>query len=84
MSRDKLAMDVPLLQSVRMKDAVFAGWQKAKSGRAMALYTITASGHPSLGSTVSRDSLRRLHLGIPWTPPRRTFTNGESFQEWDP
>lgn len=53
-------------------DAKFLGWQKTKSGEPVALYNITAAGHPSYGSTVSEKSLEKMNLEIPETPPRRT------------
>ncbi len=56
-------------QSDSGSDAEFVGWQKTKSGDSVALYNITASGHPSYGSTVSENSLQRMNLQIPETPP---------------
>ncbi len=53
-------------------DAKFLGWQETKSGEAVALYNITASGHPSCGSTVSEKSLQQMNLQIPETPPPRS------------
>jgi hypothetical protein len=52
------------------EDAVFSGWQKTSWGGLFALYTITATGHPSLGSTVTDKSLLKLNLRIPRTPLR--------------
>jgi hypothetical protein len=49
-------------------DASFLGWQEGYSGQSVALYNITAKGHPSFGSTVSEMSLRKLNLRIPNTP----------------
>jgi hypothetical protein len=46
------------------------GWQKTSLGEAFALYTFTAAGHPSLGSTVTDKGLARLNLHIPHTPLR--------------
>lgn len=51
-------------------DAVFTGWQTTRSGQSFALYTITAQGHPSCGSTVTDANLRHLNLRIPRTPRR--------------
>ncbi len=49
-------------------DAEFLGWQKLGGGVAVALYVITAAGHPLLGSTVSGKTLDALNLKIPETP----------------
>ncbi len=57
-------------QSARNEDAVFMGWQKTDWGEVFPLYTITAAGHPSLGSTVTDKSLLKLNLQIPQTPLR--------------
>jgi hypothetical protein len=46
------------------------GWQKMESGELLALYNITAAGHPSLGSTVTDKSLLELNLQVPQTPLR--------------
>ena len=59
-----------LPQSARKEDAVFMGWQRMGSGEALALYNITAAGHPSLGSTVTDKGLVKLNLQIPQTPLR--------------
>ena len=59
------------MSSTRNEDAIFMGWQKTGSGRTFALYTITAARHPSVGSTVTGESLARLNLRIPRTPIRR-------------
>ena len=48
-------------------DAVFLGWQPMRSGEVYALYNITATGHPSHGSTVTGPTLRKLHLRVPGT-----------------
>jgi hypothetical protein len=52
------------------EDAVFMGWQEIRSGQPLALYNITAAGHPSLGSTVTDKSLLTMNLQIPQTPVR--------------
>ncbi len=57
-----------LRESIQTKDAVFMGWQKMKSGAFFALYNVIAAGHPSFGSTVTHDGLRKLNLQIPVTP----------------
>ena len=46
----------------RAVDAVFIGWQPNCEGGVFPLFTITASGHPSYGSTVSDETLRALNL----------------------
>ncbi len=49
-------------------DAKFLGWQKTGSGEAFALYNITATDHPSFGSTVTEKGLQKLNLQVPGTP----------------
>jgi DnaJ-class molecular chaperone len=51
--------------SVSSSDARFIGWQEMYSGDVYALYTITAAGHPSCGSTVTGKTLIKLDLKIP-------------------
>ena len=46
-------------------DAVFIGWQEMHSGGVFALYIITVAGHPSYGSAVSEETLKKLNLQIP-------------------
>jgi hypothetical protein len=53
------------------EDARFMGWQRTKSGEVIALYNVTATGHPSHGSTLSDSGLRKLNLKIPRTPVYR-------------
>lgn len=55
-------------QAVVDSDAVFVGWQKTSLREPFALYNITAAHHPSLGSTVTDETLRKLRLLIPTTP----------------
>jgi hypothetical protein len=55
-------------EGTRHDDAVFMGWQKMGSGEVLALYNVTAAGHPSLGSTVTGKSLLGLNLQVPRTP----------------
>jgi hypothetical protein len=69
-------------RSVRNSDAVFLGWQKRPLGIPLALYNITAVDHPSYGSTVSKDTLRKLNLQIPWVqhpqgPAKKFLTSGK-------
>lgn len=68
MFKDKDPTARALAQSTRNEDAVFMGWQKTGSGETLALYNITVAGHPSLGSTVTGEGLRKLNLQIPRTP----------------
>jgi hypothetical protein len=49
-------------------DATFLGWQKTRSGKTFALYTVTAANHPSRGSTLTETSLHKLNLQVPGTP----------------
>jgi len=46
-------------------DAVFLGWQKNHSGDSFALYNITRRDHPSYGSTVSENTIKKLNLKMP-------------------
>ena len=55
-------------QAVVDSDAVFVGWQKTSLGEPFPLYNITATHHPSIGSTVTDETLRKLRLLIPKTP----------------
>lgn len=57
-------------------DATFLGWQKTRSGKAFALYNVTAANHPSHGSTVTETSLRKLNLQVPGTPPQQRTPSG--------
>jgi hypothetical protein len=52
-------------QNTRDEDAVFKGWQETGRGSAFPLYTITATDHPSRGSTVSEQTLHKLNLQVP-------------------
>jgi hypothetical protein len=66
------------VRSARTSDAVFIGWQVTQLGSPLALYNITAPNHVLTGSTVSENTLRRLHLRIPRVPqlpPRRRGTD---------
>jgi hypothetical protein len=64
-------------QGPRRPDAVFLGWQLIRSGDPIALYNITAVGHPSHGSTVTDKTLMKLNLQIPGTPPPDENTKKE-------
>jgi hypothetical protein len=59
-------------------DAVFAGWQETGSGDAFALYTITAAGCPSRGSTVSDRTLTKMYLHAPMAPPLQSAVTGHT------
>ncbi len=52
----------------KQADAVFVGWQKTSQGKPFPLYNIIAAHHPSKGSTVTEETLRKLRLTIPLTP----------------
>ena len=54
-------------------DAEFLGWQKTSTGKAFALYNVTAEQHPLFRSTVSENTLRNHNLEVPQTP----LTQGE-------
>jgi hypothetical protein len=58
----------------RDSDAVFLGWQETLSGDLLALYTVTAAGHPSFGSTLTDRGLNKLNLNVPQTPLRPSKT----------
>jgi len=71
-----------IYRSVRNSDAVFIGWQANPRGKALALYNITVVGHPSHGSTVTKDTLRMLNLQIPRIqypqgPVKKFLTSGK-------
>ena len=68
MFKEKDGTAPTLSQNSRNEDAVFLGWQKMSSGGVFALYSITAAGHPSLGSTVTDRTLQKLNLQIPDAP----------------
>ncbi len=68
MLNDKKSEARTSLERAWQEDATFLGWQKTRAGGTFALYTITAVGHPSLGSTVTDRGLRKLNLQIPLTP----------------
>lgn len=55
-------------QSGSDADAIFLGWQETLSGEIIALYNITATGHPLLGSTVAEKGLRKLNLQVSGAP----------------
>jgi hypothetical protein len=56
-----------------VSDAKFIGWQEMNSGEAFAFYNITATNHPSFGSSVSEESLKKLGLQIPDAPLPKGF-----------
>jgi hypothetical protein len=49
-------------------DAEFVGWQKTPTGEVFALYNVMAKQHPLYRSTVSEETLRANHLGVPPPP----------------
>ena len=56
------------IEAFRPNDAVFLGWQSNFEGGFFPLYIITAQNHPSNGSTVTDETLRKMKLEIPQTP----------------
>jgi hypothetical protein len=68
MFKDENPTALALPQSSRNEDAVFMGWQRLRSGEVLALYNVTAAGHPSFGSTVTDKGLRNLNLQVPVAP----------------
>ena len=48
-------------------DATFLGWQKKFSDDIFPLFNITVTDHPLYQSTVSEETLRKLHLRVPRT-----------------
>jgi len=48
-------------------DANFIGWQETLLGKVFPLFNITIADHPFYRSTVSAETLRRLHLRVPRT-----------------
>jgi len=48
-------------------DAIFVGWQKTIEGDTFPIFTVTAADHPSLHSTVTGATLRKLNLRVPQT-----------------
>jgi len=57
-------------------DANFVGWQETLSGKSFPLFNITIADHPLYRSTVSDETLRRLHLRVP-----RTLTSDHDMRE---
>ncbi len=55
--------------------AVFIGWQEGLEGTRLALFNITADGHPSNGSTVCETTLRELDLQDPRLPFNKSKAN---------
>jgi len=49
-------------------EAEFIGWQEGRGGIRLALFNITADGHPSNGSTVCEPTLRKLDIHVPEVP----------------
>jgi hypothetical protein len=54
-------------------DAKFIGWQEMSSGESFAFYNITAADHPSFGSTVTEEGLKKLGLQVPDAPVPQGF-----------
>jgi hypothetical protein len=70
-SLEKISMSKHRSPIIRNADAVFLGWQETPWGKPVALYNITAANHPSYGSTVLKESLRKFHLQVPPIPLRQ-------------
>ncbi len=56
-------------------EAVFIGWQEGLGGTRLALFNITADGHPASGSTVSETTLRELDIQVPRVPFNKSKAN---------
>ena len=56
-------------------EAIFIGWQEGLVGTRLALFNITADGHPSKGSTVCETTLRKLDIQVPGLPFHDSKTN---------
>jgi hypothetical protein len=54
----------------QIKNAEFIGWQSTPRGENFALYNIIDQTHPSYGSTVTEETLRKLKLQVPAVPPK--------------
>jgi hypothetical protein len=55
-------------RSVAKSDAVFIGWQNSSNDAGLALFNVTADGHPLHGSTVSEPTLHKHGLQVPEVP----------------
>jgi len=62
--------DSPLPERNQSEGVVFLGWQETIAGQKVALYNVTAEGHPLYGSTVSDKTLREHSLPVPQEPLR--------------
>ena len=56
-------------------EAIFIGWQETRVGTRLALFNITADGHPSNGSTVCEPTLRKLDIQVPGVPFNKSESN---------
>jgi len=61
--------------SGKKADVEFIGWQEGLDGIRLALFNITADGHPSNGSTVCETTLRELDLQDPRVPFNKSKAN---------
>jgi len=68
MLKDKSPQSQNLSFESRRGDAIFIGWQKVRGAEPFALYNVTVRAHPSFGSTVTEEGLRKLNLRTPETP----------------
>ena len=56
--------------SDQSRDVIFLAWQPIPTGEVIALFNIIDRKHPSYGSTVTADTLHKLKLQVPSTPPK--------------
>jgi hypothetical protein len=84
MSHEKNPTARTVPPNARDEDAVFSGWQRTGSGKVIPLYTITATGHPSRGSTVSDKTLHNLNLQVPGAPPAQGPADFEKGDDTNP
>jgi hypothetical protein len=85
---DQYEEDIMAKRSNRSRtksEAVFIGWQEGLVGTRLALFNITADGHPSNGSTVGENTLRKLDIQVPAVPFHESKTNESrsSNNEWE-
>ena len=55
-------------RNTKGQDVEFLGWQETTNGEIFPLYNIIKIGHSSHRSTVTEETLKRMHLRIPRTP----------------
>jgi hypothetical protein len=62
-------------RSGKKSKAIFIGWQKGLVDTPLALFNITADGHPSNGSTVCETTLREFDIQVPVVPFYKSKAN---------